>query len=674
MKARARKWIAASALALIMSLAGPQGAFAQARQPPVYVLPAADKVIIILGDVPRTVTGFAVQRRGPGQGSFATLTDSAVRAVDDPFVARQMMGSDFEWISRRVETVDPDAAWRRIRARPELGIVLSFVSNGLRMALGRTYFDLDVAPGSTYTYRVTLLDSMGVEAGRIEKQVTVAPARAPAPPTKVAAAAGKSDVTVTWDYPRYQGGDSDLTVGFTVLRQAAGQAPALLTPSPVLRVEGMLQFIDSNPIPDASVTYSVEAVDIIGTLGAAVDSPPVTFTDSTPPLAPQGVTAVDGKDGVLLVWKISPEAKADHYVVYRSSKEDSGYTQVSSGPIPVSRPRFVDPRPVRGVAWYYKVSVVSRNGIASAMSAAAPIIPQKTTPPAAVSGLASAVNGKKRTVTLSWAPVNEPDLKGYLIFRGESRTSMVRLTPKPLAPSAAPSWEDTGWQGQGLPSGHSLVYAVAAIDTSFNEGAPAFIEVQIPDTAPPRAAFSLSARSSSDGRVLLSWQPSLSRSIVVHRIQRASGSAFVSVAEVPVGTATWVDATVHAGATYTYRVIEVNGSGVESAPSPTAVITVTSSIPPAPPSGLAAVMTPKGVSLDWKASGSTDVRGYVVYRAPYKGAQFARVTQTPVTASPWLDPRGTKDFVYAVSAFDASGNESARATTGVSVPSEKGGQ
>ena len=59
-----------------------------------------------------------------------------------------MMGSDFDWISRRVETVDPDTAWRRIRARPDLGVVLSLVSNGLRMALGRTYFDLGVEPGT----------------------------------------------------------------------------------------------------------------------------------------------------------------------------------------------------------------------------------------------------------------------------------------------------------------------------------------------------------------------------------------------------------------------------------------------------------------------------------------------------------------------------------------------
>ena len=203
------------------------------------------------------------------------------------------------------------------------------------------------SPGQTYTYRIILLDSVGAEAGRIERQVTVAPPRRPDPAGKVSASTGKNNVTVTWSYPRFQGGDADLTVGFNVLRSGQGQAPVLLTPSPVLRIEGALQFVDSQPLVDTSVTYSVQAVDIIGSLSDPVAAPAVTFKDTTPPMAPQGVTAVDRKDGILLVWKISPEAKADHYVVYRSDKEDSGYEQISKAVVPVSQPRFIDPNPAQ---------------------------------------------------------------------------------------------------------------------------------------------------------------------------------------------------------------------------------------------------------------------------------------------------------------------------------------
>jgi fibronectin type 3 domain-containing protein len=453
-----------------------------------------------------------------------------------------------------------------------------------------------------------------------------------------------------------------------------GQAPELLTPSPVLRIEGMLQFIDSNPVPDQPATYSVQTVDLIGSLSDPVDAPSVTFKDLTPPMAPQGVTAVDSKEGVVLVWKISPEARTDHYVVYKSGKEDSGYTQLSKEPIPLLRTRFLDANPTRGVVAYYKVTAVSRNGVPSAMSAAAPIIPQKTTPPPAVTGLTFTVDAKKRAVSLTWKPVNESDLKGYVIFRGDSRTSMVRLTPKPLPPSPSPAWDDTGWQGEGLPSGKTLVYAVAAVDTSFNEGTPAFATVPIPDTRPPAAAFSLSARSTPEGRAFLSWQPSLSRTLAIHRVQRKSDADFVTVAEVPVGSATWIDGTVEKGRTYFYRIIEVNSSGVESAPSPVAKVTVTSSVPPLPPTAFQAVLTPKGVSLTWKASSSPDARGYFLYRAPYKGAQLSRLGQGPVAGASFLDQKGAKDNFYAVATLDSSGNESVRVTASVTATDKRAGQ
>jgi hypothetical protein len=271
-----------------------------------------------------------VMRKGPGDADFAAITKEPVRALDDPSHAQEMMGSDFDWISRRVETVDPGAVWRRIRARHDLAVVLSLVSNGLRMALGRTYFDLAVTPGQTYTYRVLLLDSLNKELGRVEKQITISPAQKPGPPGKVAARTGKREVTVTWDYPRYQGGDSDLTVGFYILRQEKGGAPVLLTPSPALRIEGKPQFVDRDPAEGVAYTYWAQAVDIIGATSDPISAPPVTLVDTTPPMSPQGVTAVDQKDGVLLVWKISPEASVDHYLIYRSGKEDAGYQQINT--------------------------------------------------------------------------------------------------------------------------------------------------------------------------------------------------------------------------------------------------------------------------------------------------------------------------------------------------------
>jgi fibronectin type 3 domain-containing protein len=261
--------------------------------------------------------------------------------------------------------------------------------------------------------------------------------------------------------------------------------------------------------------------------------------------------------------------------------------------------------------------------------------------------------------------VDEPDLKGYAIFRGVSRTSMVRLTPAPLPPTPKPAWVDTGYLGNGLPAGKTLVYAVAAIDTSLNEGTPAFVEVPIPDNVPPSPAFALTARSTREGRVSLSWQPSQSRNLASHRVQRKADGPYAGMADLPADTTKWEDPSAAGGVTYTYRVLEVSRAGLESAPSPEARITVTSSIPPGPPAGLAAELTPRGVSLSWRAPASAGVTGYLIYRAPYQGAQYSRISAAPVKDTEWVDTKGQKENAYAVSAIDASANESTRVYAGV---------
>ena len=122
---------------LVLLLLGGAAASGQAKQPPAYVLSAGDKVIIILGSVPSTLSGFTVSRRGPGEGSFTSLTDTPVRPVDDPFVARQLMGGDFDWIARRVETVDPEGPFgaKESGQGPLLPIIPS-VTNAVYDAVG----------------------------------------------------------------------------------------------------------------------------------------------------------------------------------------------------------------------------------------------------------------------------------------------------------------------------------------------------------------------------------------------------------------------------------------------------------------------------------------------------------------------------------------------------------
>ena len=86
--------------------------------------------------------------------------------------------------------------------------------------------------------------------------------------------------------------------------------------------------------------------------------------------------------------------------------------------------------------------------------------------------------------------------------------------------------------------------------------------------------------------------------------------------------------------------------------------------PPSPPTNLVAVPSETAVRLAWQASPESDVAGYVVYRASASGADFVRLTSTPITRTTYTDrsvERG-KTYWYVVTAVDRTSrpNESAR--------------
>jgi hypothetical protein len=85
--------------------------------------------------------------------------------------------------------------------------------------------------------------------------------------------------------------------------------------------------------------------------------------------------------------------------------------------------------------------------------------------------------------------------------------------------------------------------------------------------------------------------------------------------------------------------------------------------PPAAPSGLSANVQPvRNVHLHWSANAEPDLAGYHVYRAPSASATLVRITSSAVATNDYVDPSApdSTSLWYAVSAVDATGNESAR--------------
>lgn len=129
----------------------------------------------------------------------------------------------------------------------------------------------------------------------------------------------------------------------------------------------------------------------------------------------------------------------------------------------------------------------------------------------------------------------------------------------------------------------------------------------------------------------------------------------------PVETNTLVDMGAPLGTRWCYVVRGVAGLEplVESGTSNEACLDVKDVFPPAPPTGLSALVGNQGVELAWSPSGEPDLAGYRLWRSVGTGAP-ERLTERPVGEHRFVDTtaaRGTA-YRYFLTAFDQTGNES----------------
>jgi hypothetical protein len=85
-------------------------------------------------------------------------------------------------------------------------------------------------------------------------------------------------------------------------------------------------------------------------------------------------------------------------------------------------------------------------------------------PPPVPTGLVSAVDTPSHAIDLSWTPLTEPGLAGYIVYRRVSGSGApMRLTPAGK-PVSTPAWRDTN-----IAPGERYAYSVSAVDVSGNE-------------------------------------------------------------------------------------------------------------------------------------------------------------------------------------------------------------
>jgi hypothetical protein len=225
-------------------------------------------------------------------------------------------------------------------------------------------------------------------------------------------------------------------------------------------------------LPDAPVglrtTYTADAVTlrwdpsggIVGFLLDVAALPGASPLDDGPPVAEPG-TLPPGPTRYMVYREAGDESEPKKT---EDNKEDnkpaSPVRKTPINPMPIDGLSFTDPLPQGdNNRRCYVVSALRggrERGVEGHPSMIECMTPVDVFPPARPTGVSPiAVEG---AVSLVWEANSEPDLQGYLVFRGEEGGEMLmRITDEPV--------KATRYTDQDVKPGVRYVYAVVAVDT-----------------------------------------------------------------------------------------------------------------------------------------------------------------------------------------------------------------
>jgi chitodextrinase len=267
-----------------------------------------------------------------------------------------------------------------------------------------------------------------------------------------------------------------------------------------------------------------------------------------------------------------------------------------------------------------------------------------STPPSIPAGLHTTTILYNR-VELAWNASADPEsgVSGYRIYRGGSLlgyTSTTNYADSTVNASTIYSYTVCAVNGAALASSQCSPISATT---------PA-----VTDTQPPTVPGSLQVSAATTSAITITWSPSSDNvGVSGYRIFRNA---------VEVGTApgtTFTDTGLAPGTTYTYRVSARDAAGNESALSASLSAQTSDTAdtqPPSVPTGLqVGAITSSSLQLTWTPS--SDNRGVAGYHI-FRGTQnLGTATGTSFSDSGLA---ASTNYTYRVTAFDATGNESAQ--------------
>ncbi|MGW1550926.1 PA14 domain-containing protein [Streptomyces sp. NPDC002346] len=483
------------------------------------------------------------------------LSPVGVKAVLDNATANAKV----TWSANKEMDLAGYRVYRRLKGSSTFALV--------KTTTATSYAGVPPEGGKTYYFEVRAYDKAGnVSTGSTDIPLTTV---AVTPPADFAAKGIDAGIALTWKPApgavRYHLKRDDQH-GHVSVRSVTATA-----------------FTDTTVKRSEKWTYQVAAVDGAGR--ASAYGPAVAAY--RPVAAPRDIVATPGISSATFTWTTDHSVDGDVYDfhVYRS---ETLPVDTSAAPVRCSttwktlgdgRLQYTctDTSPAGGLTYHYVIKAYDNSGRESVPSATVEVttLARDVTPPAPVTGLTA--KATEYGIELHWNANTEPDLKRYVVYRGE----LIDGEDERVCYGTSSEYLDaatTSYTDERLPDGEERCYFVDVEDASGNSSfrmthsAEVAVVTELDLTpsveTPAGSPLTLTATRGTTGTsVDLSWNTVAdARGYLVERWNPTAG-AYEKLTAGPVTDVSYTDATAPTGTTHFYRVTAVYVDDTRSAPA-----------------------------------------------------------------------------------------------------------
>ncbi|NQW29298.1 MAG: hypothetical protein HQ472_02140 [Ignavibacteria bacterium] len=536
-------------------------------------------------------------------------------------------------------------------------------------SLAMRFVDKSATLGKEYRYRISMLGSTtpyNVTAALVD----VSPRANTAEQNDAGLSALALDTKVVLTWANTTGHST-----FDVYRSNNGSQFTKLNITPLLTIRhGTADaesngYIDSNLVNYTTYTYRVTGnnsfaeVEEIGTINAMPH-------DVTPPPTPSGVrTEHVGVKSVAITWHMPDAPMPDllGFYIQRGRSEDGTFQLVTTTPLAKNIRSYLDTTAALGDTLYYQVVAVDTAKNGSLSFAVYVAFADSIAPSPAV--LIRGVMDTAGVVRITVQHPTDADVMGYRLLIANDSTHEFTVKRELFDEETQFNREDTILldTAELRTLTKFVYYQVIALDYHFNESVVSnMIAVPRPDIIPPVSPV-VTDYVVTDSSIVLFYNPSTSRDVSHHVIQRRPFNAtsvppttWDSLARGGITDSIIVDQTGTLSATYQYAVIAFDSAGnVSPLSNIVTLVRYDNGIrPPVTTVRAAYDSTTKSVRLQWEYIDLGEEHSFMIYKRNGAALESYALVKDQL-AREYIDLKGAKrNATFAIKVICSRGAES----------------